>query len=76
MMVLAVPNVGSAFRLDALDATPSPTIVAATATMSSASTRAWRRHSRRNSRHAQRTIGPPGRGAAVARRRRRRRVVR
>ena len=36
MMVLAVPNVGSALSWTALVAVPSPTIVAATATVSMA----------------------------------------
>ena len=40
MTVSAVPKVGSAFRLEALEATPSPTMVAAMATMSSARTSA------------------------------------
>ena len=54
-MELAVPKVGSAPNWDTLETTAKPMVVAATATVSSASTNICRRHSRRNSRQAQRT---------------------
>ena len=49
IIVLAVPNVGSACSSATFVMTASPTVVAATATVSRAMTSAWRRHSRRMS---------------------------
>ncbi|HWG73968.1 MAG TPA: hypothetical protein VG184_07935 [Acidimicrobiales bacterium] len=64
MMVLAVPNTGSALSLAVLEAVPSPTTVAATAALNMARMSPRRRHSRRASRQphritARRAGAPP-----------------